>query len=95
MLSKSTLNKRLPTEKEIEAANLAEQERLASIKDVEIKIRMPDQSALSAKFGQADAGAELYRFVRGMLRGKMAIGGLLTSKFRSQERQQAEHCARR
>jgi tether containing UBX domain for GLUT4 len=70
MLSKSTLNKRLPTEKEIEAANLAEQERLASIKDVEIKIRMPDQSALSAKFGQADAGAELYRFVRECLEEK-------------------------
>lgn len=70
MLSKSTLNKRLPTEKEIEAANLAEQERLASIKDVEIKIRMPDQSALSAKFGQTDAGAELYRFVRECLEEK-------------------------
>ena len=64
MLSKSTLNKRLPTEKEIEAANLAEQARLDSIKDVEIKIRMPDQSALSAKFGQEDSGAELYAFVR-------------------------------
>ena len=70
MLSKSTLNKRLPTEKEIEAANLAEQERLASIKDVEIKIRMPDQSALSAKFGQADAGADLYGFVRECLEEK-------------------------
>lgn len=70
MLSKSTLNKRLPTEKEIEAANLAEQERLASIKDVEIKIRMPDQSALSAKFGQEDTGAALYGFVRECLEEK-------------------------
>jgi tether containing UBX domain for GLUT4 len=64
MLSKSTLNKRLPTEKEIEAANLAEQERLDAIREVEIKIRMPDQSALSAKFKQEDTGAELYAFVR-------------------------------
>lgn len=64
MLSKSTLNKRLPTEKEIEAANLAEQERLDSIQEVEIKVRMPDQSALSAKFGQEDVAAELYAFVR-------------------------------
>ena len=64
MLNKSTVNKRLPTEKEIEAANLAEQERLDSIKEVEIKIRMPDQSALSAKFGQEDTGIELYAFVR-------------------------------
>ena len=64
MLNKATLNRRLQSEKESEAANLAEQERLASIKEVEIKIRMPDQSALSAKFGQQDTGAELYGFVR-------------------------------
>jgi tether containing UBX domain for GLUT4 len=64
MLNKATLNKRLPSEKESEAANLAEQAKLASIKEVEIKIRMPDQSALSAKFGQQDTGAELYGFVR-------------------------------
>jgi tether containing UBX domain for GLUT4 len=64
MLSRATLNKRLPTEKEIEEANLAERERLASIKDVEIKIRMPDQSALSSKFTQQDSGATLYAFVR-------------------------------
>lgn len=67
MLSKSTLNKRLPTEKEIEAAAIAEQERLDAIKEVEIKIRMPDQSALSAKFKQEDTGAELYGSVRDSL----------------------------
>lgn len=64
MLSKATLNKRLPTEKEIREANLAEQERLAGIKDVEIKVRMPDQGAVSSKFGQQDTGAALYEFVR-------------------------------
>lgn len=73
MLNKATLNKRLPSEKESEAANLAEQERLASIKEVEIKIRMPDQSALSAKFGQQDTGAELYGFVRECLEEKWRL----------------------
>lgn len=64
MLSKSTGNIRLPSEAEIAAQQAAEQEKLAVIRDVEVKIRLPDQSAISARFGQGDSGADLYRFVR-------------------------------
>ena len=67
MLSESSRNKRLPTEAEIEAAAAAEKERLAQIKDVEIKIRFPDECAISTRFGQEDTGATLYKSVRDCL----------------------------
>jgi tether containing UBX domain for GLUT4 len=64
LLSESSRNIRLPSEAEIAAKTASEQERLASVKDVEIKIRFPDESAISAHFSQADTGASLYKSVR-------------------------------
>jgi tether containing UBX domain for GLUT4 len=64
LLSESSRNIRLPSEAEIAAKAASEQERLASVKDVEIKIRFPDESAISARFSQADTGASLYKSVR-------------------------------
>ena len=64
LLSESSRNIRLPSEAEIAAKAASEQERLAAVKCVEIKIRFPDESAVSARFSQADTGASLYKSVR-------------------------------
>jgi tether containing UBX domain for GLUT4 len=70
LLSESSRNIRLPSEAEIAAKAASEQERLASVRDVEIKIRFPDESAISAHFSQTDTGASLYKSVRECLDGK-------------------------
>ena len=57
-------NARLPSEAELAEQETAEAEKLRAVKDVEIKVRFPDQSAVVATFGQADTGAALYSFVR-------------------------------
>jgi len=64
MLQESSRNKRLLTEAELARQANADAEKWAAVKEVEIKVRFPDQSAISAKFGQADSAAGLYHFVR-------------------------------
>lgn len=64
MLSQSSRNIRLPTEAELAQQAETEREKLAAIKDVEVKIRFPDETAVSARFGQADSGKTIYDFVR-------------------------------
>lgn len=64
MLNEASRNRRLKTDSELAAAAKEEEERLASVKEVEIKIRFPDQSTLGTKFKQADTGSMLYAFVR-------------------------------
>lgn len=54
----------MPTEAELAAQANEAAAKWASVKEVEIKIRFPDQSAVSAKFGQGDTGADLYNFVK-------------------------------
>ncbi|KAL2809941.1 GLUT4 regulating protein TUG-domain-containing protein [Aspergillus granulosus] len=60
-------NTRLRSDAEIAAAATAEEERRASIKEIEVKIRLPDQSQLVSKFGQQDTSKNLYDFVRSCL----------------------------
>ena len=64
MLNQSSRNVRLPTEAELAQQAEAEAEKFAAVKEVEIKIRFPDQSSVTSKFGQQDAGSTLYTFVR-------------------------------
>jgi tether containing UBX domain for GLUT4 len=66
-LNQLSLNKRLPSDKEIAAKAAAVEENLAGIKDIEVKIRFPEQSQVLAKFNQSDTGATLYSFVRDCL----------------------------
>lgn len=70
MLNDSTRNRRLPTEAEIQAQATEEAAKWAQITEVEIKVRFPDQSAVSAKFKQTDTGHDLYGFVRDCLEDK-------------------------
>lgn len=64
LLQHNSRNVRLPTEAELAAQANEEAAKWAAVKEVEIKIRFPDQSAASAQFGQTDSGADLYSFVR-------------------------------
>lgn len=70
LLSENSRNKRLPTEAEIAAQAEEEAAKWAQVDDVEIKVRFPDQSAVSSKFKQSDSGADLYSFVRDCLEDK-------------------------
>ncbi|KAI9870110.1 MAG: hypothetical protein M1830_004675 [Pleopsidium flavum] len=66
-LSTTARNKRLPSEAELAAQQKALSEKVASVNDVEIKIRFPDQSQVVAKFTALDTAGTLYDFVREML----------------------------
>ena len=63
-LSQTTQNRRLPTDAEITASEQEAKEKLLAIKDVEFRIRFPDQTTLQATFRQQDTGNNLYDFVR-------------------------------
>lgn len=67
LLQQESRNKRLPTDAEILAKQKEQQEELAKIENVEIKIRFPDQTSVSSKFAQQDTAATLYQFVRDCL----------------------------
>lgn len=69
MISRPT---RLPTDAEIAAKATEEEERLASIKEVDVKVRFPDQSQVVTQFGQPDTGKSLYDFVRSCLAEQFA-----------------------
>ena len=64
LLSESSRNVRLPSEAEIAAKAASEQERLAAVKAVEVRIRFPDEFLTGYYFSQNDTGASLYNFAR-------------------------------
>lgn len=66
-LSSFTRNKRLPTDAELAAEKEAQRQKAADIKEVEIKIRFPDQTQVVSKFSNLDTASTLYDFVRGLL----------------------------
>ncbi|KAE8148564.1 putative UBX domain protein [Aspergillus avenaceus] len=74
-------NKRLPSDAEIAAKAAAEAEKLAAIKDVDVKVRLPDQSQVVAKFGQHDTGKSLYGFVRNCLAEPFAREKFIITQF--------------
>lgn len=71
-LNQLSKNVRLPSDKEIAEKAAAEQERLAAITEIDVKVRFPEQSQVVAKFKQTDTGSTLYNFVRGCLNAKFA-----------------------
>lgn len=72
-LLQNSRNVRLPTEAELAAQANEEAAKWAAVKEVEIKIRFPDQSAVSAKFGPTDTAADLYDFIRECLEEKWRL----------------------
>ncbi|OJJ44689.1 hypothetical protein ASPZODRAFT_153586 [Penicilliopsis zonata CBS 506.65] len=66
-LNQASRPTRLPTDAEIASKAAAEHEKLAAVKDVDVKVRFPDQSQVIVKFGQHDTAKTLYDFVRSCL----------------------------
>ena len=64
LLQQESRNRRLPTDAELAAKQKEQREELQNIESVEIKIRFPDQSAISSRFKQSDTSRTLYGFVR-------------------------------
>lgn len=63
---------RLPSDAELAAEKAAADSKLAAVRDIEVKIRFPDQSQVVSTFGQADSSASLYAYVRSCLREDLA-----------------------
>ncbi|RJE27074.1 UBX domain protein [Aspergillus sclerotialis] len=63
-LKETSRPNRLLSDAEIANKEAAEREKLAGIKEVDVKIRLPDQSQVVSKFGQEATGKTLYDFVR-------------------------------
>lgn len=63
-LATDSRNKRLPNHSEVEAQQQAEAEKLAQIKEVEIKLRFPDQYQVIGKFTSEDTAETLYTWAR-------------------------------
>lgn len=68
-LNIASQNKKLPSDAEIAAKAAAAEEKLAAVQEVDVKVRLPDQSQVVAKFKQGDTGRTLYDFVRNCLAG--------------------------
>lgn len=67
LLNESSRNQRLPTHAEMAAKAKEDEAKQAAIREVDVKVRFPDQSQVVAKFGASDTGHSLYEFVRGCL----------------------------
>ena len=80
-LNVSSRNQRLPTDAELAAQAAAEEERRAGVKEVDVKVRLPDQSQVVAKFGQSDTGKTLYDFVRSCLAAPFAAESFVLTQF--------------
>ncbi|KAJ5172466.1 hypothetical protein N7492_005059 [Penicillium capsulatum] len=66
-LNQSSRPQRLPTDAEIAAKAAAEEKRRAEIREIDVKVRFPDQSQVVTKFGPTDSGQSLHGFVRSCL----------------------------
>ncbi|KAF7592892.1 hypothetical protein BBP40_012304 [Aspergillus hancockii] len=80
-LNLASQNKRLLSDAEIAAKAAAEEEKLAAVKEVDVKVRLPDQSQIVAKFGQQDTGKSLYSFVRNCLTASLAGEKFIITQF--------------
>ena len=65
-------NTRLPTDAEIAAKEELQRQKSASIKEIEIKVRFPDQMQVVSTFSNTDTASTLYDYVRGLLEHESA-----------------------
>ena len=66
-LATSSVNKRLPTDAELAVQANIQAKRNADAKDVQIKVRFPDQIQVISTFTNLDTSSTLYEFVRGLM----------------------------
>lgn len=68
-LNRDSKNKRLPSDKELEAQEAERQQRLSAITSVTVRVRYPDQSQIETSITSADTAANLYAKVMDTLAG--------------------------
>lgn len=66
-LQQSSQNKRLLSDRELEAQAQAEEARLAAVSTVAVKVRFPDNTSAQWTFGHEATGATLYQGVRSVM----------------------------
>jgi tether containing UBX domain for GLUT4 len=66
-MEKSSVNKKLESYAEEEKLEKEKAEKLAQVKEVQIKIRFPDQSSIVTTFTGQDTGAGLYSYVASVI----------------------------
>ncbi|KAI1459069.1 putative UBX domain protein [Annulohypoxylon moriforme] len=66
-------NKRLLSDKELEAKAAAEAARVSAVKSIRIKVRFPDNFSAEWPFGPDDTGAALYAEVRKIMANETAL----------------------
>lgn len=66
-LNTESRNKRLPSDKEIQEAEQSRQERLTAVKEVRIRVRLPDQTSVESTFTRDELASKLYAWVRSMM----------------------------
>ena len=69
-LATSSVNKRLPTDAELAVQANIQAKRNADAKDVQIKVRFPDQMQVISTFTNLDTSSTLYEFVRGLMKNE-------------------------
>ena len=67
-LATSSINKRLPTDAELAVQAETQAKRNAESKDVEIKVRFPDQMQVVSRFTNLDTSTTLYSFVKSLMK---------------------------
>lgn len=72
ILQQSAVNKRLKSDAELEADARAEEAKVAKVKNVEVRVRFPDQTLGQWVFGPDDTGSTLYQAVRGVMANESA-----------------------
>lgn len=63
----SSVNKRLKSDAELAAEAEAAEAKAAAVKKIDVKVRFPDETSAQWNFGPKDAGATLYKAVRGVM----------------------------
>jgi tether containing UBX domain for GLUT4 len=66
-LQESSRNKRLPSDVEIAEQERLKAEKLSAVRDVRIRVRLPDQSQVEVNMDRTQTGRDVYSFVRDML----------------------------
>jgi tether containing UBX domain for GLUT4 len=67
ILQRSSQNKRLKSDRELEEQAAAKESKLAAVRDILVRVRFPDNTSADWKFGPESTGAELYKGVRGVM----------------------------
>lgn len=66
-LASTGQNRRLRTDAEIAAQQDAHRKKVAEVKEIEIKVRFPDETQVVGTFSNEDTAVGLYDFVKGLL----------------------------